>query len=48
MKKFQVLYKNQKKKTQKATFYRIEDAFLWGEHVKQQGCSDVEVIPLFN
>jgi hypothetical protein len=48
MNKFQVVYKNQKKKVQKATFYSIDDAFLWENHVKKQGFTDVEVIPVFN
>ena len=48
MNKFQVIYKNKKNKPQKATFYKLDDAFMWQEHVKEQGCSDVEVVPVFN
>lgn len=49
--KYQVIYtkiKNNKKlKKQVATFYQVEDAFMWEKHVKQQGYADVEVMPVF-
>lgn len=49
--KFQVVYKKNKKnkheKKQVATFYKIEDAFLWEKHVIEQGHTDVEVVPVF-
>jgi hypothetical protein len=48
--KYQVIYiKNKKKSKSKqiATFYKIEDASMWEKHVIQQGCTDVEIVPLF-
>jgi len=48
--KYQVIYVKNKKKSQSkqtATFYKIEDATLWEKHVKQQGCINVEIVPLF-
>jgi hypothetical protein len=48
--KYQVVYtKNKKKATSKqiATFYKVEDACMWEKHVKEQGCFDVEVVPVF-
>jgi hypothetical protein len=48
--KYQVIYtKTKKKKTTKqvATFYQIEDAFMWEKYVKEQGHTDVEVVPVF-
>lgn len=48
--KYQVIYLKPKKKNfskQIATFYSIEDAGFWEKVVKQQGCKDVEIIPVF-
>ena len=48
--KYQVTYLKPKKKTfskQTATFYTIEDAALWEKHVKEQGCKESEIIPVF-
>lgn len=48
--KYQVIYLKPKKKNfskQVATFYSIEDAGFWEKVVKQQGCQDVEIIPVF-
>jgi hypothetical protein len=48
--KYQVVYLKPKKKTlskQIATFYKIEDATLWEKHVKEQGCVQTEIIPVF-
>jgi hypothetical protein len=39
-----------KKKTyskQSAVFYTIEDATLWEKYVKQQGCKETEIVPVF-
>lgn len=49
--KYQVIYNKNKKKSaskQVATFYKIEDASMWEKYVKEQGCFDVEVVPLFS
>jgi hypothetical protein len=48
--KYQVVYLKPKKKMvskQIATFYKIEDASMWEKHVIQQGCTDVEIVPVF-
>jgi len=48
--KFKVTYKRIKKKkiaNFEAIFFNMEDAFHWGEHVKQQGYQDIEVMPVF-
>lgn len=48
--KFSVVYEKPKKNgtaKQKAVFYKIEDAILWEEHVKSQGCKNIEVLPVF-
>jgi hypothetical protein len=48
--KYQVIYTKKKKKStskQVATFYKIEDAIMWEKLVSQQGCIDIEVIPVF-
>ena len=44
--KYQVIYYKKKKK-QTVVFYNIEDATLWEQHVKQQGYSNSEIVPLF-
>lgn len=44
--KYQVIYKENKKQ-QVATFYKIEDAFLWEKHVGKQGCTNIEIVPVF-
>jgi hypothetical protein len=49
--KYQVVYYKQKKNKnsrQTATFYTIEDAIFWEKTVQQQGCIDIEVVPLFS
>jgi hypothetical protein len=49
--KYQVIYnKNKKNKVSKqvATFYNIEDAIMWENHVKEQQYNDVEIVPLFS
>jgi len=48
--KYQVHYQKSKKKAQSkqiATFYTIEDASLWEKHVTEQGCTGVEIVPVF-
>jgi len=48
--KYQVIYTRNKKKAQSkqvATFYKIEDASLWEKHVTEQGCTGVEIVPVF-
>jgi hypothetical protein len=48
--KYQVVYLKPKKKAyskQIVTFYTIEDAGFWERMVKQQGCKDVEIVPVF-
>jgi hypothetical protein len=49
--KYQVVYyklkKDHKKAKQIATFYKVEDACMWENHVKTQGFTDVEVVPVF-
>ena len=47
--KYQVIYiKNKKNKQSKqvATFYTIEDASLWEKHIKQQGYTQSEIVPV--
>ena len=49
--KYQVTYIKNKKKGQSrqiATFYKIEDASQWEKHVKEQGCIDTQIIPVFS
>ena len=49
--KFRVTYTKPKKKghsTQNAVFYDIRDAILWERHVKTEGCTNIEVIPVLN
>jgi hypothetical protein len=48
--KYQVIYLKPKKKMysrQVATFLTIEDAGFWEQIVKQQGCKEIEIVPLF-
>ena len=48
--KYKVVYNKIKKnmiKTEVATFLEIEDAILWEQHIKNQGHTDVEVMPVF-
>ena len=48
--KFKVEYLLPKKKgysKQQAVFYDVRDAMLWERHVKEQGCIDTEVLPVF-
>jgi hypothetical protein len=48
--KYQVTYLKPKKKMysrQVVTFYKIEDAGFWEQMVKQQGCKEIEIVPLF-
>lgn len=48
--KYQVIYNKNKKKSQSkqvATFYKIEDASMWEKHVIAQGCTQVEIVPVF-
>ncbi len=48
--KYQVIYNKNNKKSQSkqvATFYKIEDATLWEKYVKKQGCTNIEIIPVF-
>lgn len=48
--KYQVIYNKIKKKgqsKQSVVFYRIEDASMWEKHVIQQGCINVEIVPIF-
>ena len=47
--KYQVTYLKPKKKAyskQIATFLKIEDAGFWEQMVKNQGCKDVEIVPV--
>lgn len=49
--KYQVIYTKNKKKSeskQVTTFYTIEDAIFWENVVKEQGCTNIEVVPLFS
>jgi len=48
--KYQVHYQKSKKKAQSkqiATFYTIEDASLWEQHIKKQGYFNSEIVPVF-
>ena len=48
--KYQVIYLKPKKKMysrQVATFLTIEDAGFWEQIVKQQGCKEIEIVPVF-
>lgn len=48
--KYQVIYLKPKKKAyskQIATFLTIEDAGFWEQIVKDQGCKEIEIVPLF-
>lgn len=49
--KYQVIYtknkNNKHEKKQVATFFKIEDAFLWEKHVIEQGNANVEIVPVF-
>lgn len=48
--KYQVIYyrqKKDKKSKQVATFYNVEDATLWEGHIKEQGYSESEIVPVF-
>jgi hypothetical protein len=50
MMKYKVVYNQKKKKGtshQEAVFYKIEDASMWEQHVKTQGCTDIEIVPVF-
>jgi hypothetical protein len=47
--KYQVTYLKPKKKMysrQVVTFYKIEDAGLWEQMVKTQGCKEIEIVPV--
>lgn len=47
--KYQVIYlRNKKKKQSKqvATFYKIEDAIQWENHIKELGYTNSEIIPV--
>lgn len=49
--KYQVVYTKNKKgrqSKQMATFYKIEDANFWEKYVKEQGCIDTQIIPIFS
>jgi hypothetical protein len=46
---YQVTYLKPKKKgytKQTATFLKIDDAIFWESLVKQQGCTNVEIVPV--
>jgi hypothetical protein len=45
--RFTVIYNTPKhKKKQKATFFRIEDCFLWENHIKENlNATDVKIVP---
>lgn len=46
--KFEVCYEQPKKKgyaKYSATFYKIEDAFLWESHVKTNGAKNIIITP---
>jgi hypothetical protein len=48
--KYQVVYLKPKKNKfskQTATFLKIDDAIFWESHVKEEGCVNVEVVPIF-
>jgi hypothetical protein len=48
--KYQVIYLKPKKKAyskQIVTFYTIEDATDWEKYIKQQGCKETEIVPVF-
>ena len=47
--KYQVTYLKPKKKMysrQVVTFYKIEDAGFWEQMVKNQGCKEIEIVPV--
>lgn len=50
--RFSVVYKREKKSgywsKQEATFFDIRDAMLWERHVKELGCKNTEIVPLFD
>ena len=45
--KYQVIYYTNKQKKKTATFYNIEDASLWEQHVKKSGYLRSEIVPVF-
>tara|TARA_B100000073_G_scaffold330902_1_gene319796 strand:+ start:2616 stop:2765 length:150 start_codon:yes stop_codon:yes gene_type:complete len=48
--KFKVEYLRPKKKgysKQSAVFYDVRDAMMWERHVKEEGCIESEVLPVF-
>ena len=48
--KYQVIYLKPKKKMysrQVVTFFTIDDAGFWEQIVKQQGCKEIEIVPIF-
>ena len=48
--KYQVIYLKPKKKNyskQVVTFFTIDDAGFWEQIVKQQGCKEIEIVPVF-
>lgn len=45
--RFTVTYQQPKKKgysKQQATFFKVEDASMWEEHVLKQGAIDVKIV----
>lgn len=46
--KYDVVYDKPKKRSyskQTATFLKIDDAIFWENHVKIQGCKNIEIRP---
>lgn len=51
MMKFRVEYLSPKKKgyaKQNAVFFDMRDAMMWEKHVKEEGCIDTEIHPVFS
>lgn len=51
MMKFRVEYLSPKKKgyaKQNAVFYDMRDALMWERHVKEKGCIETEILPVFS
>jgi hypothetical protein len=49
--KFSVVYQQPKNKSgswskQEATFFDVRDAMLWERHVLENGCKNVEIVPI--
>jgi len=51
--KFSVMYQQPKSKSgywskQVATFFDVRDAMMWERYVRENGCKNIEIVPVFN